>query len=129
MSEKEYQPIHGHKTILAKGPPPGKEEHDGEFFAVHVRSESDDCNSFSEVIHVSDFVWVEAEKNVREWYPEYAENWKEFLEENIWFDTHRRAKERFESDEYEEGEFYLSMKITVDNFEPWLNKVQLLIDA
>ena len=129
MSEEfiEGETIRGYKTRISRKSPPGYEGHEGKFFAVHVRSKSDDCNLFSEVIHITDLLWLEAEKRIKEKYSN-VENWKEFLEESIRFDLFKRAEERIDSKDYKKGKIYPPKKIDLKNFEHWLNEVRSMID-
>ncbi|MBA7681743.1 hypothetical protein ES703_90083 [subsurface metagenome] len=120
--------IKGHKIIFSEGTPQRKyDKKDIRFFAIHVRSKSDEYDLFIEVTSVKNFVWDIEARKIGEWYPEYAESWDEFLEESVWYYTYRRAKERLESKEYEEGEIYQEV-ITIDNFELWFREVKSLID-
>ena len=120
--------IKGHKIIFREGTPQRKyDKKDIRFFAIHVRSKSDEYDLFTEITSIKDFIWNIEARKIGEWYPEYAKNWNEILEESTWFDTYRRARKRLESNEYKEGEIYHEI-ITIDNFEPWFKKVKSLID-
>lgn len=120
--------IKGHKIIFSEGTSQRKDwEKDIRFFAIHVRSKSDEYDLFIEITSIKDFVWNIEARKIGEWYPEHAESWDEFLQESVWFDTYRRAKERLESKEYEEGEIYQKV-IAIDNFELWFKGVRSMID-
>jgi hypothetical protein len=120
--------IKGHNIIFRESTP--KKEYDKKdirFFAIHVRSKSDEYDLFTEITSLKNVVWFIEARKIGKWYPEYAESWDEILEEIIWFETYRRAEKRFNSGEYKEGEIYHEV-ITINNFELWFKDVKSRID-